>query len=210
MVSVLQNTTALAASRQLGLTKLGLGRSIERLTTHKRINHASDDALGMMLGNTAEAAARSAWESAKGFQIAFFTAQARDSQLQEATDLCYRMAEIEGGGNEAVETEYSALQSAVNTITLGTNGAVGSSSFWLGRIEKERRFRASQMASAQSSANLAAINAESNFAISDAWLGADIGAEMANLTKYQIMMQAGISALNKANQSAQSVLSLFK
>lgn len=61
-----------------------------------------------------------------------------------------------------------------------------------------------------SSANLAGINAETKSAISDAWLGADIGAEMANLTKYQIMMQAGTSALNNANHSAQSVLSLFK
>jgi len=33
---------------------------------------------------------------------------------------------------------------------------------------------------------------------------------MANLTKYQILMQAGTSALNNANQSAQTIQSLFR
>ncbi|WP_422309134.1 flagellin [Geothrix sp.] len=37
-----------------------------------------------------------------------------------------------------------------------------------------------------------------------------MGAEMANLTKYQIMMQAGTSALSNANQSAQTILGLFR
>ncbi len=109
MVSVLQNTTALAASRQLGLTKLGLGRSIERLTTHKRINRASDDASGMVLGNAAEAAARAAGASVIGFQIIYFTAQAWDATLEEATNTAFRMAELEGGSNASSE-EYIRLQ----------------------------------------------------------------------------------------------------
>jgi flagellin len=41
-------------------------------------------------------------------------------------------------------------------------------------------------------------------------MGADIGAETVNLTKYQILMQAGTSALAQANQSSQSVLALFR
>jgi flagellin-like hook-associated protein FlgL len=41
-------------------------------------------------------------------------------------------------------------------------------------------------------------------------MGADIGAEMVNLTKYQILMQAGVSALSNANSSSQMVLGLFR
>ena len=40
--------------------------------------------------------------------------------------------------------------------------------------------------------------------------GADIGAEMVALTKYQILMQASTSALSNANQSSQVVLGLFR
>jgi len=66
------------------------------------------------------------------------------------------------------------------------------------------------MSKALSDANLAGISAETQLGIADAYLGADMGAEMANLTKYQIMMQAGTSALSNANQSAQTILGLFR
>ena len=39
---------------------------------------------------------------------------------------------------------------------------------------------------------------------------ANIADEVVNLTKYQILMQAGTSALSQANQSSQSVLALFR
>jgi flagellin len=39
---------------------------------------------------------------------------------------------------------------------------------------------------------------------------ANIAAEVANLTKYQILAQTGIAALSQANSSSQSVLSLLK
>ena len=66
------------------------------------------------------------------------------------------------------------------------------------------------MASAQSQTNLAQILSENDTSQSDAIMGADIGAETVNLTKYQILMQAGTSALAQANSSSQSVLALFR
>jgi flagellin len=69
---------------------------------------------------------------------------------------------------------------------------------------------AATMALAQSNTNLAQIAAENATAQGDAIMGADIGAETVNLTKYQILMQAGTSALAQANQSSQSVLALFR
>ena len=57
---------------------------------------------------------------------------------------------------------------------------------------------------------LAGIKSENQSSIADAYLGADMGAEMANLTKFQIMMQAGTSALNNANQSRQTIMRLFQ
>ena len=66
------------------------------------------------------------------------------------------------------------------------------------------------MAQAQSNTNLHQIASENDAAQADAIMCADIGAETVNLTKYQILMQAGTSALSQANQSSQSVLALFR
>lgn len=208
MPSILQNVTAMAASRQIGLTKMGLTQAIERLTTGRRVNRASDDAAGMVAGNSAEATARSARESVKQYQVNYFTAQAADAKYEEATNIAYRMAEIEGGGNTAVGTEYASLKTQLGTIDAALNGADAAAN--LAIIATARQGYADTMSVNQSKANLAGITAESQFAISDTWLGADIGAEMSNMTKYQIMMQAGTSALSNANQSAQTVMGLFR
>jgi flagellin-like hook-associated protein FlgL len=69
---------------------------------------------------------------------------------------------------------------------------------------------AGDMATAVTNTQLHGISSETQQGIADAYLGADMGAEMANLTKYQILMQAGTSALNSANQSAQTVMGMFR
>jgi flagellin len=211
MPSILQNVTAMSASRQIGVTQMGLKQAIERLTTGKRINRASDDAAGMASGTLAEAAARKARESVKGEQVNYFTAQANDAFMEEATNLSYRLAELEGSGN-ATTAEYTAVQGLATAAALagGVTLAAGTAAVTLASIATARSTFATQMATAQSNANKNGITAENQFSISDTWIGADIGAEMVNLTKYQIMMQAGTSALSQANQSSQTVLGLFR
>ena len=201
MVTILSNVNALAASRQIGVTKVDLNRTITRLTTGKRVNTASDDAASMDAGNTAMAASRSAAASVYKNQAAYFVALNKDGANQQLTELAYKMAELEGGGNSALQ-EYTDLK---GTTGMGTNSTAS-----LVLIAASQKVNAASMSSALSSANLSGISAETQLGIADAYLGADMGAEMANLTKYQIMMQAGTSALNNANQSAQTVLGLFR
>lgn len=227
MPSILNNVTAMSASRQLGVTQMGLKQAIERLTTGKRINRASDDAAGMNAANTAESAARTAGASVKAWQADYFNLSAADSYLEEATQLAYRMAELEGAGSQALagKSEYDALivligttKTSADNAVLGTtksgtvtlNTAATTSSVTLGLIQTDRQMLAGLMATAKTSANVKGIEAENSYAISDTWMGADIGAEMVNLTKYQIMMQAGTSALSNANQASQTVLGLFR
>jgi len=210
MPSILNNVTAMGASRQIGVSNKGLQTAIERLTTGKRVNRASDDAAGMAAGTGFEAAARNAKESVKGFQNQYFAAQALDGYLEEATNQALRLAELEGGGN-ATSAEYTAvLALASSAAALGGSTAATNSTTALGTINATRSTLAATMATAQSQANIAGIKAENNFAQSETIMGADIGAEMVNLTKYQILMQSGISALGNANQSSQVVLGLFR
>jgi flagellin len=210
MPQILNNVTALMASRQLGITQQGLTQAIERLTTGKRINHASDDAAGLVAGTDADASARSASNAVKGFQNTYFQQQASDGYLQEATNQAERLSELEGSGNSA-SAEYTAV-TALYVAAAKLGGAAGAgtdSASALGEINTQRSSIAASMATAQSNANIQGIKSEGEQSISDNIMGADIGAEMTSLTKYQILMQAGTSALSNANQSSQTVLSLF-
>ena len=200
MVTILANVSALAASRQIGVTKVGLNTAIERLTTGRRINHASDDSAGLIAGNTAMAGARNAGAQVTKANAAYFVALGTDGANAQKTQDAYRMAEMEGAGTTA-DAEYTALQTSAG----GTTAALALSSIAANQVTN-----AAAMSAALSTANTQGIAHESALGVADAWLGADMGAEMANLTKYQIMMQAGVSALSSANQSAQSVLGLFR
>lgn len=210
MPTILNNVTAMAASRQIGVTQHGLKQAIERLTTGKRINRASDDAAGMVNGTSFERIARDASMRVKGYQNNFFAAQASDGYLEEATAQALRLAELEGSGN-STSAEYTAvLALAASAAALGGSTATTNSSTALATINATRSSLAASMATALSSASIEGIKAEGNFAQSDNIMGADIGSEMVNLTKFQILMQAGTSALGNANQSAQVVLGLFR
>ncbi|HOX53194.1 MAG TPA: flagellin [Fibrobacteria bacterium] len=51
---------------------------------------------------------------------------------------------------------------------------------------------------------------ENQTAIKSNIMDADIGAEVVNLTKWQILSQAGTSALSNANAASQTVLGLLR
>ncbi len=201
MVTILSNVSALAASRQLGISKLGLNQAITRLTTGRRVNSAYDDAASQVNGNTAEANSRAAAAAVVTDQAAYFAAVAADGNNANLTNQAYRMAELEGSGNTSTQ-EYTNLKTAT--------GSVGDSTAVLASVATNSALNAGNMATALANSQLHGITAETQQGISDAYLGADMGAEMANLTKYQILMQAGTSALNNANQSAQTIQSLFR
>ncbi|NTW85112.1 MAG: hypothetical protein HGB30_03000 [Holophagaceae bacterium] len=200
MVTILSNVSALAASRQLGVSKLGLTQAITRLTTGRRVNSSYDDAASQVAGNTAQAASRSAAASVVTDQAAYFTALAADGNNANLTQQAYRMAELEGSGNSG-GAEYTALKTA-------TGGS--SSANVLSTVATNSATQAAAMSSALANAQTHGITAETQQGIADAYLGADMGAEMANLTKYQILMQAGTSALSSANSSAQTIMGLFR
>jgi flagellin len=211
MPQILANVTAMQASRQLGVTNMGLQKAIQRLTTGKRINSASDDAAGMVAGTTAEAAAATASQKVIGDNNSYFAAQSSDGFLEEATNQALRLAELEGSGN-TTSAEYTAVLGLYSTAAVagGAAGAGSDSTTALAEINTQRSTLAATMATNQSAANMDGIKAEGQTSIADSIMGADVGAETVNLTKYQILMQAGTSALSNANQASQSVLKLFQ
>jgi flagellin len=104
MASILNNVSALGASRQLGITSAGLQQTIERLTTGKRINRASDDAAGLGISNRLGADIRVANQGKRNANDGVSYLQVADGVLDEVTNLLTRAAEL-------------AQQSATGTIS---------------------------------------------------------------------------------------------
>jgi len=215
MPSILNNVSALSASRQLGITAQGMKGTIERLTTGKRINRASDDATGLGQAENFKADSKVAHETRKLANGTFFAEQAKDGYLQEATDLVQRNVELAAGGNSS-----AAEMSSVATLAVAAAGKAGititgpttlaSASTALTAIATARATIAANMATAQSNANLNGIQEENSVAQESNIMDADIGSEVVNLTKWQILSQAGTSALSQANQASQTVLGLLR
>lgn len=215
MPSILTNVAAHSASRQLGITGSGLKQTIERLTTGKRINRASDDAAGLSSANQFDASARVASEGVKTANNAYFAAQASDGYLAEATTQVQRLVELYAGGNSSspevasVLANANAAMSKAGSSTL-TVGSLAAATTALATIDTARGTFAATMATQASTANLKGIEKENNLAQLGNIMDADIGAEVVNLTKWQILAQSGTSALSSANQSSQSVLALLR
>lgn len=94
MASILNNVAALGASRQLGVTSAGLQQTIERLTTGKRINRASDDAAGLGISNKLGADIRITNQARRNANDGVSYLQVADGVLDEVTSLLTRAAEL--------------------------------------------------------------------------------------------------------------------
>ena len=220
MPSILNNVAALQASRQLGLTAAGMKSTIERLTTGKRINHASDDAAGLANATVLDSNARIANESRKLANNTYYAASAEDGYMEEATNLVQRAVELSAGGNVSsaeftqvaslAATAFSNASSFIGSVTLASITDTASAQTALTAIASARSNIAATMAQAQSTSNLQGIKVENYTAQKSNIMDADIGAEVVNMTKWQILSQSGNSALSQANQSSQYVLALLR
>lgn len=94
MASILNNVAALGATRQLGITGKGLEQTIERLTTGRRINRASDDAAGLGISNKLGADIRIAAQGKRNANDGISYLQVADGVLDEVTNLLTRAAEL--------------------------------------------------------------------------------------------------------------------
>lgn len=130
--SILNNVAALNASRQLGITGQGLNQALERLTSGKRINRASDDAAGLSIANRLGADVRVASQGRRNANDGISYLQVADGVTEEITNLLTRAAElaeqsasgtsgIDGGtGKTAIDAEYQNIIATINQINTST------------------------------------------------------------------------------------------
>ena len=128
MSSILNNVSALGASRQLGITGKGLNSTIERLTTGRRINRASDDAAGLGISNKLGADIRIANQGKRNANDAVSYLQVADGVLDEVTNLLTRASELAQQAKTGTISDSnrvnidSEFQNIIKTIgDIGTN-----------------------------------------------------------------------------------------
>ncbi len=269
------NTASINAQRNLMGTKLGLDRSLERLSSGYRINRAGDDAAGLAISENLKAQIRGLKQASRNAQDGVSLVQVAEGGLNEVSSIMIRLRELAVQAasdtigpveRQFLNVEYDQLVSEVDRIAdstefNGTQLLSGTGSildFQVGTRNDPNIDRLSfdasksdantaalginltsvaDKASAQNS--LAAIDSAiisvsamradfgaiqnrlqstiSNIAVSVENMSAansrirdvDVAEETAEMTRNNILLQAGTSVLAQANQSSNTALELL-
>ena len=230
------NVMSLNAQRSLNKNSLSLATSVERLSSGLRVNSAKDDAAGLAVGMTLETSVRSLSVQIRNAADDISTAQTLDAAQGVATDMLQRMGELAAqaqGANGAAEVakiavEYTALKGAVSdaggTIPVGPSLSAGATvaqtisiagsaaqavSTALGTTATTRASLGAAMSVGEFTIQRLEARRESDSAARSRIMDADFAMETANLTRGQILQQAGTSMVAQANQLPNNVLSLL-
>jgi flagellin len=101
------NVTALNAQRQMYMTKQNLDKTLERLASGTRINHAGDDAAGLAISENLRAQIRGMRQSRRNAQDGVSLIQVSEGGLNEISNMLIRLRElaIQGASDTIGETE---------------------------------------------------------------------------------------------------------
>jgi flagellin len=88
------NTTALNAQRQMSMTRQNLDRSLERLASGSRINHAGDDAAGLAISENLKAQIRGMRQAKRNALDGTSLIQVSEGGLNEISNMIVRLREL--------------------------------------------------------------------------------------------------------------------
>jgi len=97
------NVTAVNAQRQMAMTRQGLDKSLERLASGSRINHAGDDAAGLAISENLRAQVRGIRQAKRNGLDGVSLIQVSEGGLNELSNMLIRLREL-------------AIQAASDTI----------------------------------------------------------------------------------------------
>ena len=93
-VSLNSNLAALRAKRALNASSAELSSNLERLSSGKRINHASDDAAGLAVSSTLNATARIHTQAARNVNDGISFLNVADGATSALKDILFRLREL--------------------------------------------------------------------------------------------------------------------
>lgn len=269
------NVTALNALRQMTVTRMNLDKSLERLSSGSRINHAGEDAAGLAISENLRAQIRGMRQSKRNAQDGVSLVQVSEGGLNEISNMLIRLRElaIQGASDTIGDTErqftdreFQSLKQEIDRIANSTvfngtpllNGKAGIFEIQVGthnnpildrvvyngeradasldslklggesvatkqgsqlslsviddaliRVNSIRADLGAMQNRLQSTINNLAITDENLSAANSRIRDADMAEEVSEMTKQNILMQAGISVLSQANSTNSHVLKLL-
>ena len=130
-LSLLTNIGSLSAQRNVSNSQSMLQKSIERLSSGQRINHASDDAAGLAISSSLTATLGSLQQASRNAQDAVSLVQTAESSMGQINGLLTRMRVLaiqsaNGGtlsntNRNSVDAEYQALLNEIDRIVQVTS-----------------------------------------------------------------------------------------
>ena len=269
------NITALNAQRQMGATRMNLDKSLERLSSGSRINHAGDDAAGLAISESLRAQIRGIRQAKRNALDGISLIQVSEGGLNEISNILIRLRElgiqaasdtISDTERQFTDREFQSLKQEVDRIANCTafngtpllNGRAGIFEIQVGthnnpildrviyngeradtsldalkmggesvatkqgaqlslsviddaliRVNSIRADLGAMQNRLQSTINNQSIYEENLSAANSRIRDTDLAEEVSEMTKNNILMQAGISVLGQANSSASSALKLL-
>jgi flagellin len=123
------NTASLNAQKNLMGTKLGLDKSLERLSSGFRINRAGDDAAGLAISENLKAQIRGLKQASRNAQDGVSLVQVAEGSLNEISQILIRLRELSVQAasdtigpveRQFLNVEYDQLVSEIDRIADGT------------------------------------------------------------------------------------------
>jgi flagellin len=270
------NVPALVAQRNLRTTRASLDKSLERLSSGSRINHAGDDAAGLAISESLRAQIRGLGMAERNAQDGVSLVQVAESAMGEVSNILIRLREL--GVQAASDTigpqerkfldlEFQESLAEIDRIANSTefnrvpllNGSASTFEIQVGTRNNPTIDRIKLFDANSADINIVAlglnlssvgekVNAQNSLASIDSALqsvtsiraefgamqnrlqsiinnlmtskenlssansrirDADLAEETTELTKNQILQQAGISVLGQANSTTKAALSLL-
>jgi flagellin len=222
------NVMSLNAQRHLNRNAMSLSSAVERLSSGLRVNSARDDAAGLAVAMGLQSSVRGLGVQIRNAADDISAAQTADGALGVATDILQRMNELAvqatgtNGAAEAgkIQVEYSALNgqlaslgataATVNVTSGHAASAITQIGSILGSVATARASYGATIAVAEFNVQRFEVQRENTAAALSRIMDADFAAETANLTRGQILQQAGTAMVAQANQIPNNVLSLLR
>jgi len=227
------NINSLNAQRNLSVSQMSLATSMQRLSSGLRINSAKDDAAGLAIADRMNAQIKGTNVAIRNANDGISLAQTAEGALATVTDALQRMRELSKfNGNAVIGTSGAGAQifqigaNNGDTLTVTTTAVTtvggdlltaGNASTALAAIDSKldtittsRATYGAAMSRFGFAISSLQITEENQSAARGRIMDADFAAETANLSRSQILQQAGTAMVAQANQLPQSVLSLLK
>lgn len=269
------NVSALTAQRQLASTRMSLEKTLERLSSGTRINHAGDDAAGLAISENLRAHLRGMRQARRNSQDGISLLQVSEGGLNEISTILVRLRElsiqtasdtISDVERQFADREFQSLKQEIDRIANVTNyngtpllnGQAGIFEIQVGihnnplldrivyngeradstlesmklsgesiatkqgaqlgiaaiddaliKVNSIRADLGAMQNRLQSTINNLAITEENTAAANSRIRDADLAEETSELTKQNILSQAGISVLSQANNNSAAAVKLL-